>query len=139
MISILYCHDTDVVILILKLNLYLAENEKLAFQITTSRSIEEPPAIHVRFDNGKEDDIELTHYKLNEDAAIGCNYIGYLKGSPLSSSVAATGCLESAEDTMDVTIISENNINKMFSVDLNGNATVIENPFEDGGKNIRND
>ena len=117
----------------------MAENEKLAFQITTSRSIEEPPAIHVRFDNGKEDDIELTHYKLNEDAAIGCNYIGHLKGSPLSSSVAATGCLESAEDRMDVTIISKNNINKMFSVDLNGNAEVIKNPFEAGGKNIRND
>lgn len=125
--------------MISKLILSLTENEKLTFQITTSRSIEEPPAIHVRFDNGEEDDIELTHYKLNEDAAIGCNYIGHLKGSPVSSSVAATGCLESAEDRMDVTIISENNVNKMFSVDLNGNAEVIKNPFEAGGKNIRND
>ena len=112
----------------------MTENEKLTFQITISRSKEKPPAIHVTFENGEEDDIELIQYKLNEYAAIGCNYIGHLKGSPLSSSVAATGCMESAEDRMYVTIISENNINKMFSVDLNGNAEVIKTPFEAGGK-----
>ena len=103
------------------------------FQITTSRSIEEPPSIHVMFDNGVEDDLELTHYKLNDDSVIGCNYIGHLKGSPLSSSVAVTGCLDTAEDRMDVTIISQNNINKMFSVDLNGRADVIKSPFAEGG------
>ena len=91
------------------------------------------------FHNGEEDDIELTHYKLHEESVIACNYIGHLKNSPTSSSVAVTGCLNIAEDRMDVTIISENNINKMFSVDLNGNAEVIKNPFEAGGKNIRND
>ena len=86
------------------------------------------------FDNGVEDDLELTHYKLNDDSVFGCNYIGHLKGSPLSSSVAVTGCLDTAEDRMDVTIISQNNINKMFSVDLNGHAEVIQNPFESAGK-----
>ena len=85
------------------------------------------------FDNGEEDDLQLTHYKLSEDSVIGCNYIGNLKGSPFSSSVAVTGCLGTAEDRMDVTIISQNNINKMFSVDLNGHATVIKNPFEEAG------
>ena len=108
----------------------------MKFQITSSRSIEEPPSIHVRFDNGFEDDIELVHYKMNEDVAVGCNYLGHLKSDPASSSVAATGCLNNPDDRMDVTIISKHNINKMFSVDLDGHALVINNPFEEGGKII---
>ena len=86
------------------------------------------------FHNGEEDDLELTHYKLHEDSVIACNYIGHLKSSPTSSSVAITGCLDTAKDRMDVTIISQKNINKMFSVDSNGHAEVIPNPFEEGGK-----
>ena len=35
---------------------------------------------------------------------------------------------------MEVTIISENNVNKMFLVDLDGHSEVIKNPFEEGGK-----
>ena len=86
------------------------------------------------FDNGFEDDIELVHYKINEDAAVGCNYLGHLKSDPASSSVAATGCLNNPDDRMDVTLISKHNINKMFSVDFNGRALLIKNPFEEGGK-----
>ena len=73
---------------------------------------------------------------MNEDAVVGCNYLGHLKSDPASSSVAATGCLNNPGDRMDVTIISENNINKMFSVDFDGHAEVISNPFEEGGKII---
>ena len=36
-------------------------------------------------------------------------------------------------DRMDVTLISKNNVNQMFSVDFYGNAKVIENPFKNGG------
>ena len=112
------------------------EAENLVFQITASRSTEEPPSIRVMFENGVEDDIELVHYKMNEDSVAGCNYLGHLKTQPSTSSVAVTGCLNNPGDRMDVTIISENNINKMFSVDFDGHTEVIKNPFEDGGKII---
>ena len=108
----------------------------MEFQITASRSTEEPPSIRVMFENGVEDDIELVHYKMNEDSVAGCNYLGHLKTQPSTSSVAVTGCLNNPGDRMDVTIISENNINKMFSVDFDGHAEVISNPFEEGGKII---
>ena len=106
----------------------------MEFQITASRSTEEPPSIRVMFENGVEDDIELVHYKMNEDSVVGCNYLGHLKTQPSTSSVAVTGCLNNPGDRMDVTMISENNINKMFSVDFDGHAEVIKNPFEEGGK-----
>ena len=106
----------------------------MKFHITSSRSIAEPPSIHVRFENGVQDDMELVHYKMNEDSVAGCHYLGHLKGSPASSSVAVTGCLNEPGDRMEVTIISENNVNKMFLVDLDGHSEVIKNPFEEGGK-----
>ena len=112
------------------------EAENLVFQITASRSAEEPPSIRVKFDNGVEDDMELVHYKMNKNSVVGCNYLGRLTTQPSSSSVAVTGCLNNPGDTMDVTIISQYNINKMFSVDVDGHAEVIKNPFEDGGKTI---
>ena len=117
-------------------NSFFVVAENVEFQITASRSTEEPPSIRVMFENGVEDDIELVHYKMNEDSVAGCNYLGHLKTQPSTSSVAVTGCLNNPGDRMDVTIISENNINKMFSVDLDGHAEVISNPFEEGGKII---
>ena len=106
--------------------------EKLKFDITASRSTEEPPSIQVTFANGVKDHFVLAHYSMNEDSVVGCNFLGHL-GSSLSSSVAVTGCLNNPGDTMEVTLISKNNINKMFIVDFNGNAEIIKNPFEDGG------
>jgi len=108
------------------------EPENLRFHVTSSRSIEEPPSIQVMFDNGVQDDMELVHYKMNEDSVAGCHYLGHLKGSPSSSSVAVTGCLNNPGDRMEVTIISDNNVNKMFSVDLDGHAETIKNPFGEG-------
>ena len=104
----------------------------MKFDITASRSIEESPSIQVTFANGIQDDLELAHYRMNEESVVGCNYLGHLRNNPLSS-VAVTGCLNKPGDRMDVTIISENNINKMFSVDFYGNAELIKNPFEEGG------
>jgi len=109
----------------------LKAKEKLTFKTTASRSTEESPSIQVTFANGFQDDLELAHYRMNEESVVGCNYLGHLRNSP-SSSVAVTGCLNKPGDKMEVTLISENNINKMFSVDFYGNAEVIKNPFEEG-------
>jgi len=107
------------------------ENEKPTFDVTSSRSMEEAPTIKVTFANGVKDQLDLTHYKMHEDSEIGCNYIGHLRNSP-SSSVAVTGCINKPGDRMEMTIISEHNTNKMFTVDFNGNAEIIKNPFEEG-------
>ena len=115
-------------------NSFFVGAENVEFQITASRSTEEPPSIRVMFENGVEDDIELVHYKMNEESVVGCNYLGHLKTQPSTSSVAVTGCLNNPGDRMEVTIISENNVNKMFSVDLDGHAEAIKNPFGEGGK-----
>ena len=86
------------------------------------------------FANGVKDAFDLKHYRMNEQSVVACNYLGRLRNNP-SSSVAVTGCLNKPGDKIEVTLISEHNINKMFSVDFNGNAEVIKNPFEEGGKN----
>ena len=104
----------------------------MQFDVTSSRSIEEPPTIEVRFANGVKDAFELKHYKMNEHSVVGCNYLGSLRNNP-SSSVAVTGCLNKPGDRMEVTLISKHNINKMFSVDFHGNSEVIKSAFEEGG------
>ena len=106
--------------------------ENLKFDVISSRSIEEPPTIEVTFDNGVKDTLVLKHYRMNDRSALACHYIGHLKNSP-SSKVAVTGCLNKPEDRMEVTLISEHNINKMFSVDFNGYADIIKNPFDELG------
>merc|ERR1712038_1143565 len=111
----------------------LKSDEKLSFSVISSRSIEEPPTVQVTFHNGIKDDLDLEHYKMHETAVVGCNYVGKLKNDP-SAVVAVTGCLNKPGDKMEVTMISKNNINKMFSVDFNGNAEVIENPFAGGAQ-----
>ena len=64
---------------------------------------------------------------------MGCNYLGHLHREPTSSSVAVTGCMNEPGDSIDITLISKNNAQKMFSVDFYGNAEAIKNPFENGG------
>ena len=119
--------------LLFKLFFFFQGAEKIKFEITASRSIESPPSVRVHFGNGLKDDLDLSHYKLNDAAASGCNYHGHLRSDPSSSSVAITGCINKPGDRMDVTLISKNNVNQMFSVDFYGNAKVIENPFKNGG------
>ena len=108
-------------------------DEKIRFEVTASRAIDSPPSIRVLFDNGITDDIELSHYRVNEAATLGCNYLGHLRREPTFSSIAVTGCMKKPGDYMDITLISKNNAQKMFSVDFYGNATAIKNPFENGG------
>ena len=106
--------------------------ENLKFDVVASRSILEPPTIHVTFNSGLKDDLELNHYKLSDESTIGCNYIGRLRNDP-TSSVAVTGCLNEPEANMEITIISSNSRNQMFEVDFNGYAQVIHSPFQNGG------
>ena len=101
--------------------------EDLKFNVVSSRSIEEPPTIQVKFENGEQDFLELKHYRSHDAAEIGCNYLGSLQSDP-TSSVAVTGCLNNPVDKMEVTMIADN-IHKMLSVDFHGRATAIENPF----------
>ena len=112
---------------------FLKGDEKIRFEVAASRTIDSPPSIRVRFDNGITDDIELSHYRVNEAATLGCNYLGHLRREPTSSSIAVTGCIDKPGDSMDITLISKNNAQKMFSVDFYGNAEAIKNPFENGG------
>merc|ERR1711899_100176 len=111
----------------------LKSDEKLKFSVIASRSIEEPPTIDVTFANGMQDALDLSHFRMHEQATVGCNYHGTLKNDP-SAVVAVTGCLNKPGDKMEVTLISKNNINKMFEVDFDGNAEIIKNPFEEGAQ-----
>ena len=94
--------------------------------------MEEPPSITVSFESGVQDELMLTHYKIHESSTGGCNYLGRLRNSH-SSSAAVTGCMNKPGDRMDITLISEHNINKMFTVDFFGNTEIVKNPFGDGG------
>ena len=84
------------------------------------------------FPNGVEDEIALHRYKIHETPIEMCNYIGHLRHT-VSSSVAVTGCLKKPGDTMEITLISEHNTNKMFVVDFHGNTEIVVSPFETGG------
>ena len=84
------------------------------------------------FQNGVQDELELMQHRFNGGSSVGCNYLGHLRNDK-ASSVAVTGCLNKPGDIMEVTLISKNNINKMFKVDFNGVAEMLENPFEHGG------
>ena len=102
------------------------------FRVLSSRSVEEPPTMQVKFANGLEYDFDLTHYKMNEAYPIGCNYIGRLHGDP-TSSVAVTGCLNKPDDRFQVTMISRHSKDKIFFINSFGNAEVVQRPFHDGG------
>ena len=80
------------------------------------------------FGDGFKDTLQLELFQLKMETPLGCRYIGRLQNSP-SSSVAVTGCLNKPEDKMEVTMISDHNIYKMFSVDFSGNTEVIKNPL----------
>ena len=94
--------------------------------------MEDAPTIEVTFANGLKDQMELTHHRIYKDSVVGCNYIGNLRNSS-TSSLAVTGSLNKPGDRMEITMISDNNINKMFTVDYNGKTKIIKNPFEEGG------
>jgi len=105
------------------------DDERLKFHIVSARSTEESPSIQVTFPNGNQDDLVLDPFRVNANSAKICSYTGHLRNDP-SSRVAVTGCMNTPGDQMEVTMISHSNVNKMFLVDFDGNAKVIENPFE---------
>ena len=110
----------------------------MRFDVTASRSLNQPPSVQVRFANGVQDELELTQYKFDGKSEVGCNFLGRLRND-VASSVAVTGCLNKPGDIMEVTLISKNNVNKLFKVDFDGNIEVLANPFENGGnKEIKN-
>ena len=117
----------------------ILDNERLQFDVTSSRSLKQPPSVQVTFSNGVQDELELTEYKpYGSSSNAGCNFLGRLRND-VASSAAVTGCLNKPGDIMEVTLISKNNINKLFKVDFKGNAEVLANPFENGGiKEIKN-
>ena len=89
--------------------------------------------MQVLFGNGLKYDLDLKHYRMNKLSPFGCNYIGSLRGDP-SSRVSVTGCTNNLEDRMQITMISKNNINKMFNVDSFGNTEIVKTPFFVRGK-----
>jgi len=110
------------------------DNERLRFDVTSSRSLNQPPSVQVTFSNGVQDELELTEYKpYGSSSNAGCNFLGRLRND-VASSAAVTGCLNKPGDIMEVTLISKNNINKLFKVDFDGNAEVLANPFEHGAQ-----
>ena len=117
----------------------ILDNERLKFDVTSSRSLNQPPSVQVTFSNGVQDELELTEYKpYGSRSNAGCNFLGRLRND-VASSAAVTGCLNKPGDIMEVTLISKNNVNKLFKVDFDGNTEVLANPFENGGnKEIKN-
>ena len=73
--------------------------------------------------------MDLVPFRVNANSAKICSYTGHLRNDP-SSRVAVTGCMNTPGDQMEVTMISNSNINKMFLVNFDGNAEIIRNPFE---------
>ena len=58
-----------------------------------------------------------------------CNFIGHLKSIP--SSLAVTGCLNTPEDKMHITLLSHLNTGSaVYEVDYDGQVIAEENPFK---------
>ena len=91
------------------------------------------PKITVSFSNGIRDYLDLEPHGQIARELGKCNYLGRLHNDS-ESSVAITGCLRKPGDIMEVTILSKNNINKMFVVDFEGNTKTIKGRFRDKGK-----
>ena len=102
------------------------------FTVLMSENINDPPKINVIFANGEEDEIDLTHHRLHESFANSCNYLGNLRNSAFSS-VAVTGCLNKPEDKMEITLISNRNQHRIFTVDMDGKTQSLVLPFNEGG------
>ena len=82
------------------------------------------PEIRITFENGVQDDMVLEPYSNSP-----CNFIGQLKSLP--GSVAVTGCLNTPEDKMHITLLSDlNTKSAIYEMDLYGQVTALENPFK---------
>ena len=82
------------------------------------------PEIRVTFENGVQDDMVLEPYSKSP-----CNFIGQLKSHP--GTVAVTGCLNTPEDKMHITLLSDLNTKYTgYELDFHGNLKGLENPFK---------
>ena len=93
-----------------------------------SQNMLEPPLIKVTFENGEQDFFELSPIKTNGQPPKGCNYLGRLRNSPSTSSIAVTGCLDKPGDSLEITMLSEHSNHRMFTIDYYGNTEIIEPP-----------
>ena len=87
----------------------------------------------VNFSNGIRDYLDVERYSMIERDLTKCNYVGRLRNDSMSS-VAITGCLRKPGDIMEMTILSKNNVNKVFIVDFDGRTRTINPKFRDKGK-----
>ena len=92
------------------------------------------PTIGVTFTDGRKDILDLENVEKGASARsfMSCRYLGQLR-QDIQSSAAVTGCLNKPGDKMEITLISNQTKDKMFSVDFDGKTEVLKNPFEDNG------
>merc|ERR1712018_384537 len=82
------------------------------------------PEMSVTFENGETHEMVLEPYSESP-----CNFIGQLKNHP--SSLAVTGCLNTPEDKMHITLLSHlNTRSAVYEMDYDGHVTAEENPFK---------
>ena len=68
--------------------------------------MKEPPVLQITFGSGEKDLMDLT---------------------------AVTDCLSEPGYTMEVTLVSKNNTNKVFSVDFERNTEILRDPYKGEG------
>ena len=106
--------------------------DKPVFKIIERYNENSPPMIEVTFMNGVKDEFDLIALDDGNSLEKRCHYHGRLRNH-LNSSIAVTGCFENDDSKMEITILSDHTINKMFRADLAGNVEIVENPFKYGG------
>ena len=122
-------------ILILDLVILQAENKVPQFALLKARSSNDQiPQISVRFPNGKWDKLVLNRYYASNERSIfkdieNCRFIGRLS-EETEACVAMTGCPASADEAVEITILSENVVDTfMYKWYQNGSVIPIEDPF----------
>ena len=122
-------------ILTLDFVILLAENQVPQFALLKARSSNDQiPQISVRFPNGKWDKLVLNRYYTSNERSIfkdieNCRFIGRLS-EETEACVAMTGCPASADEAVEITILSENVVDTfMYKWYQNGSVIPIEDPF----------
>ena len=124
-------------VLTLVVILLAAENKvpQLSLIKARSSSNDKIPQISVRFPNGKWDKLVLNRYYYEEyERSIfkdieNCRFIGRLS-EETEACVAMTGCPASADEAVEITILSENVVDTfMYKWYQNGSVIPIEDPF----------
>ena len=121
-------------ILTLDFVILLAEKVPQFALLKARSSNEQIPQISVRFPNGKWDKLVLNRYYASNERSIfkdieNCRFIGRLS-EETEACVAMTGCPASADEAVEITILSENVVDTfMYKWYQNGSVIPIEDPF----------